>query len=420
VDRSDSLPAAGGPEGPGGDPTILDPSTLDTKPAERILVPLGLAPAGEAKLPVVAAQARALGADVVLLHVLASRAAAGGGPTAAESRARAYLDTVAAGLRGAGVDARALLRTGDVAPVAAAAARELGATLLVAGADARRGPARLFPGGHAAALAARAPCPVLFVRPDAARLARTPSPGVPRGFAADAARVGPAVARPRSPRAVEVARIVGTVADPADYRADFRPRRRWKADEQRFRRVQDALAWGVALPPVELHKLGYGYYVVDGHHRVAAARRHGQQWLDAAVTEFLPVGDPEAHRVFAERLRFEQATGLTRVGAGRPGSYPRLEELVRAYATVAGLADAHEAGDRWYARVFRPAQLAVRALGLGQHVPGERSADVLVRAVARLPQDGAQRAAPEGWTAALRALAAERRAAAAAPPESSR
>jgi nucleotide-binding universal stress UspA family protein len=396
------------------DDPIPDTMLPDERPGERILVPLGLSPAGEAKLPVVEAQARALGADVVLLHVLAPRAAApAAGPTPAEAGARTYLDTVAAGLRGAGVEVRPLLRTGAVAPVAAAVARELGATLLVAGADARRGPARWLPGGPAAALVRRAPCPVLLVRPDAARLAGGPGPPAPRGFAADAARAGPVVARPRGPRAVEVARIVGTAADPAAYGADLRPRRGWARDDQRLRRVLAALDRGAALPPVALHKLGYGYYVVDGHHRVAAARLRGQLWLDAVVTEFLPVGDPAAHRVFAERLRFEQATGLTRVGAGRPGSYPRLEGLVRAYAAGAGLADLHEAGARWYARVFRPAQARVRALGLGQHLPGERSADVLLRAAARLPADWAPRADPARWAAALGALAAERRAAAA-------
>jgi nucleotide-binding universal stress UspA family protein len=381
-------------------------------PAERILVPLGLTPAGETKLPVVEGQARALGADVVLLHVLDDHSSPppGGGPTAAEAGARTYLDTVAARLRAAGVDAQPLLRTGAVAAAVPAAARELGATLLVAGAAARPGLARLLPGGPAAALVRRAPCPVLLVRPDPARRGRAATPAAVRGFAADVARAGPAVPRRLSPRAVEVTRIVGT-ATAAEYGADFRPRPRWRADEQRFRRVLDALDRGVPLPPVVLHKLGYGYYVVDGHHRVAAARRRGQLWLDADVTEFLPLGDPEAHRVFAERRRFEQATGLTRVGARRPGAYPRLEELVRAYAAAGGLAEPHEAGARWYARVFRPAQLEVRALGLGQHFPGARSADVLLRAAARLPAGAAARADAAAWAAALHGLAAERRAA---------
>jgi nucleotide-binding universal stress UspA family protein len=383
--------------------------------AERILVPLGLAPAGETTLPVVAGQARALGADVVLLHVLADPQPPppGGGPTAAEAGARTYLDAVAAGLRAAGVDARPLLRTGAAAAAVPAAARELGATLLVAGADARPGLARLLPGGPAAALVRRAPCPVLLVPPDPARRGRAAAPAAVRGFAADAARAGPAVARRLPPRAVEVARIVGTAADPAAYGADFRPRRRWARDDHRLRRADDALDRGAVLPPVELHKLGYGYYVVDGHHRVAAARRRGQLWLDADVTEYLPLGDPEAHRVFAERRRFEQATGLIRVGARRPGAYPRLAGLVHEYAASCGPAGPHEAAARWYARVFRPAQVLTRALGLSQHFPGERSADVLLRAAVRLPAGAAARADAAAWAAALRGLAAEHRAAAA-------
>jgi hypothetical protein len=45
---------------------------------------------------------------------------------------------------------------------------------------------------------------------------------------------------------------------------------------------------GRALPPVELYRLGDGYYVLDGHHRVAAALAVGQLALDARVTEFAP------------------------------------------------------------------------------------------------------------------------------------
>jgi nucleotide-binding universal stress UspA family protein len=370
----------------------------------RILVPLALWPAGEAKLPVVEAQAQALGASVVLLHVLSEReASADGSVTPAEAQARTYLDTIAARLRAAGVDARPLVRTGQVAQEVPAAARELGATLLVLGADARNGLARLLPGGHAEAIVRRAPCPVLLVRP-ALPVAAPAAPAV-RGFADDATRAGPLVPRQRGSRTVELARIVGTAGDPADLGADFRPRRRWGRDDQRFQGILTALHEGAVLPPVDLYKLGYGYYILDGHHRVAAALRLRQLWIDAEVTEFLPLGDGEAHRVLAERLRFEQATGLTRVGASRPGTYVRLEELVRAHAAAAGLDDLHEAAGRWYASVFRPAQLRARALGVGQHFPGERSADVLLRALGDPPDGGAGRGTGATWEAALQALA---------------
>jgi hypothetical protein len=46
---------------------------------------------------------------------------------------------------------------------------------------------------------------------------------------------------------------------------------------------------GAAFSPVELYLLEDRYYVVDGHHRVAAARSLGQLYVDALVTEFRPM-----------------------------------------------------------------------------------------------------------------------------------
>ena len=46
---------------------------------------------------------------------------------------------------------------------------------------------------------------------------------------------------------------------------------------------------GDPLPMVNLYRLGGHYYVVDGHHRLAAARRIGAVALDAMVTEFVPL-----------------------------------------------------------------------------------------------------------------------------------
>src|SRR5438067_10296696 len=71
---------------------------------KRILVPLDLLPAGEVKLPVAEEQARAFEAQLILLHVLPERAAGhDGSVTPEESRARAYLDSIALRLRGEGI-----------------------------------------------------------------------------------------------------------------------------------------------------------------------------------------------------------------------------------------------------------------------------------------------------------------------------
>ena len=55
---------------------------------ERILVPLDLHRLSEAKLPVATAQARAFGAEIILLHVRPPERAAGAVVSQAESQAR--------------------------------------------------------------------------------------------------------------------------------------------------------------------------------------------------------------------------------------------------------------------------------------------------------------------------------------------
>ncbi|MGH2368335.1 MAG: ParB N-terminal domain-containing protein, partial [Chloroflexota bacterium] len=176
-----------------------------------------------------------------------------------------------------------------------------------------------------------------------------------------------------------------------------------------------AMASGQALPPLQLYKLGYDYYILDGHHRVAAARTLGIRELEAEVTEFLSSSNAEQQRVFAERREFERITGLNRVGATRPGTYPRLLEMIKEYTETerrarpaspaaatapkdgtppAGTgqpspdeprpshAEAEafkEAARHWYYAFFQPMAQRIRARRLGQAFPGERTADILVR-----------------------------------------
>jgi hypothetical protein len=222
-----------------------------------------------------------------------------------------------------------------------------------------------------------------------------------RSFADDAARAGPLAPRSLGTRTVEIARIVGSVGRPAELRADFRPRQSRSDDDHRFQRVLERLTRGQAMPPVELYKLGYGYYVLDGHHRVAAAKQLDQPWIDAVVTEFLPLTDSEAQQIFTERFRFERATGLTRVGAARPGNYARLEELIHEYAEQEGIADLRDAARRWYAQVFRPVQVQIRTRRLGQRFPGERTADVLLRVADHRRLESQRQGRPLTWTDAL-------------------
>src|SRR5436190_20755515 len=81
----------------------------------RILVPIDLTALGEAKLPIAQEYARAFDADVILLHVLPSKALDAELVLPREAAARAYLDVLEAGMTAAGVRAVSVLRSGPTA-----------------------------------------------------------------------------------------------------------------------------------------------------------------------------------------------------------------------------------------------------------------------------------------------------------------
>lgn len=92
---------------------------------------------------------------------------------------------------------------------------------------------------------------------------------------------------PRAPHTgpllVPLCQIVGSVdtgRHPFDRRFDPSGKDAWA----RFSSVFTARSEGADLPPVVLARASDGYYVVDGHHRVAVARAYGDTDIAAEVT----------------------------------------------------------------------------------------------------------------------------------------
>ena len=100
---------------------------------------------------------------------------------------------------------------------------------------------------------------------------------------------------------IPVARIVGSV-DGASHLFDrnFRP----VSDRARARlgSVLVAMRQGEPLPPIEVWAWRGEYYVLDGHHRVAAARALGSDYISAHVIEVVELSryDAEGQFTFSE------------------------------------------------------------------------------------------------------------------------
>lgn len=254
---------------------------------------------------------------------------------------------------------------------------------------------------HAASAAGRATVRSLARRPRGLR-----------SFAADAAALGPLTPHALGLRTVRLAHVVGSVGRADALRRDFRPRRRWKQDDERYRSIVRAVARGTSLPAIELYKLDGRYYVLDGNHRVAAYRAAGQVDVDAVVTEFVPLDDEPRRRVFAERRRFERATGLTEIETSLPGSYRRLQEMIEELAGARAVAPGDKDGlrraaARWWTTAWRPAEERLDGDGFAHRFPGAWPADVLVLLAHARGELAARGGGCLGWDDALEQVRAQ-------------
>ena len=287
----------------------------------------------------------------------------------------------------------------------------LGIDLLILASEPHSGLARLVAGSVADEILRTAPCPVMYVRTAPAPIS-VPADGL-RNFARDVARSGALTSVRLGMREVPVDRITGSVGRGHELNASFLPRRARKDDTARFKGVKDRLERGMPMPLLELYKFGYDYYVLDGHHRVAAARQLGIRELEAEVSEYFSSSDAEQQQVFVERRAFERQTGLTKVGASRVGTYPGLLALISVSperetrlpgGATSGQA-AREAWSRWYFGFFQGMQRSMRAQGLHGAFPGERSADILVR-LAQFRESEARLGQEVSWEQAVGHFAA--------------
>ena len=159
--------------------------------SRTILVSLDLTPAGEVKIPVAEEYARALEADVLLLHVLRPGEVHPATVSPSEALARTYLETFAARLRNAGVHADSVIRTGTPARAILQEAMIRDVQLIIMGTNTRPMLSTAVLGSVADQVARDAPCPVLLVRPRGETLERQPL----RCFDEDAEHAGVLVKR---------------------------------------------------------------------------------------------------------------------------------------------------------------------------------------------------------------------------------
>jgi uncharacterized ParB-like nuclease family protein len=89
--------------------------------------------------------------------------------------------------------------------------------------------------------------------------------------------------------------IVGSVGKCSAFNSEFRPKTHVPKD--RSISIKKAMRRGKSLPPVNLYKVNDEYYVVDGNHRVAAAKELGRIKILAKTVELIPSNSETIHLV---------------------------------------------------------------------------------------------------------------------------
>ena len=179
-------------------------------------------------------------------------------------------------------------------------------------------------------------------------------------------------------RPIRVEDVVGTVDRVHDFDANFRPSRR--LDSQRHRRMLELVKRGVPLPPICVYEVLGEYFVIDGHHRVSAARATGAKYMDARVEVYLPAVDSPAKKLSAERARYELLTGIHDVELSRPGGYPRLLREIREHKWLLSEKAGTDVGLRtaardWHRHVYSAVVTKMMVRGIGRRPRGRRMGD---------------------------------------------
>src|ERR671929_169293 len=143
-------------------------------------------------------------------------------------------------------------------------------------------------------------------------------------------------------REIPLDALVGTDGRASAFTRDFRPLHAFSRD--RLRSIESAFADG-AFPPIVTVKLGETYFVIDGHHRAALARRRGAQLIVA------------------------DARPGVRVSVSRPAHYLELLEniQVHGYHMMRGrgrVLENPEIAADWFDAIYTPTLEAIERLQL--------------------------------------------------------
>ncbi|MBW1720944.1 MAG: Lrp/AsnC ligand binding domain-containing protein [Deltaproteobacteria bacterium] len=183
-------------------------------------------------------------------------------------------------------------------------------------------------------------------------------------------------------RLVPLERIVGSVGRYHDFDSKFRLKDH--LPQERLELIKKTMKEGKPLPPVQLYQIKDEYYVLDGNHRVAAAKELGYSQIHAHIVEFIPSKDTLEGILYRERADFKAQTGLSdKIDLTEIGKYPYLLQQISRHRqhleqesggkTPVSL---ETAAEDWYKTIYRPLTAIIQRGRLLESFPNRTLADL--------------------------------------------
>ncbi len=179
---------------------------------------------------------------------------------------------------------------------------------------------------------------------------------------------------------VPLEQIVGSVGRYHDFDSQFKIKDH--VSPERFISVKKAMREGKSLPPVKLYKIKDEYYVLDGNHRIAAAKELGRSDIMAKIVEFIPSSNTLENIIYREKSEFVEQTGLTHpIDITEVGQFDFLLEQVENHRTFLARkekpgATLKQAAEDWYKTIYQPMSSIIQKGNLLPSFPGRTLDDL--------------------------------------------
>jgi DNA-binding Lrp family transcriptional regulator len=206
------------------------------------------------------------------------------------------------------------------------------------------------------------------------------APSEVKSFKEDQKKEAAFDARDRGIRTVPLGRIVGSVGRYQDFDSRFRFKQ--NVPSQRLQRITEAMRQGRPLGPVKLYQIKDDYYVLDGNHRISAAKQLNHDEILAHIFEFIPSENTLQNILYRELAEFSDRTQLPyEINLTEVSQYAYLLEQITDHqeniqAEQGSTISFENAALDWYKTIYRPFCTIIKRARLIDSFPARTIADL--------------------------------------------